>query len=211
MTPWEHHPALTRDRLIIVGKLIQAGRYDALDRNDPNVGCTPWTVGCEAFAFQRHQILEASEEIEWLGIVDPSMQFIFTIGGVPIRFYRGAPGDPTQRTLRQSYSELWQLSLFGSGELVKLACDPAYRLAVETDLEGAISGITFVVLDGDAPVLTWAVPLDEPVRAISPLTIADADGVDLPPPSVEVAGDDAGESVTDVDADETKKKDAGGE
>src|SRR3546814_13891566 len=62
MTPWEHHPALTRDRLITIAQLIQRGRNMALDRFDPNVGCTGWTLGCEAFAFQRHQIIEAAAD-----------------------------------------------------------------------------------------------------------------------------------------------------
>jgi hypothetical protein len=39
MTPWEHNPALTEDRLITIGQLIRQGRNDALDRYDPTVGC----------------------------------------------------------------------------------------------------------------------------------------------------------------------------
>src|SRR3546814_14456002 len=78
MTPWEHHPALTRDRLITIAQLIQRGRNMALDRFDPNVGCTGWTLGCEAFAFQRHQIIEAAADIDWLEILDATMQFVFS-------------------------------------------------------------------------------------------------------------------------------------
>src|SRR3546814_8545777 len=83
MTPWEHHPALTRDRLITIAQLIQRGRNMALDRFDPNVGCTGWTLGCEAFAFQRHKIIEAAADIDWLEILAATMQFVFSIGDVP--------------------------------------------------------------------------------------------------------------------------------
>ena len=115
------------------------------------------------------------------------MQFVFAIGGVPVRFYRGEPDEPNARTLKQSYSELHQASLFGPEELIQLAPEPLYRFAIETDLDGSITAITFVVLDGDAPALTWRVPLDERVTKVSPLWVAGSDGVDLPAPAVGIA------------------------
>lgn len=187
MTPWEHHPALDRDRLIMIGKLIERGRNHALDRFDPAIGCTPWTVGCEAFAFQKSEIETAALDADWLEILDPSMQFVFSIGGVPVRFYRGEPDDPTARTLKQSFSELKQRSLFGADELVKLTSAPAYRFAIETDVDGALTAITFVVLAGETPVLTWEVPLDEPVTKVSPLWVEGSEGVELPAPAVGIA------------------------
>src|SRR5882724_9150369 len=120
MTPWEHHVALSRDRLIALAQLIRIGRNQALDRFDPSIGCTTWNLGCDAFSFQRHRIIEASEVIDWLEILDPGMQFVFSVGGVPVRFYRGEPDDPSERTLKQSFSELQQLSLFSAETLVKL-------------------------------------------------------------------------------------------
>ena len=187
MNPWDHHSALERDRLITIAKLLERGRNDALDRFDPTIGSIGWTVGCDAFAFAKHQIETAAAEIDWLEILDPSMHFIFSIGGVPVRFYRGDPVEPNARTLKQSFSELHELSLFGSDELVSLAPEPMYRFAIETDIDGAITQISFVVLDGVAPVLTWPVPLGEPVTRISPLWIPGSDGVDLPAPAVGIA------------------------
>ncbi len=186
MTPWEHHPALTRDRLIMIAQLIQRGRNLALDRFDPNVGCTGWTLGCEAFAFQRHQIIEAAAGIDWLEVLDPTMQFVFSIGDVPARFYRGEPEEPNTRTLKQTFSELQQLSLFGTDELVKLTPEPLYRFAVETDLDGSTAAISFVVLGGETTVLTWSIPLDEPVTKVSPLWVEGSEGVELPAPLVGV-------------------------
>lgn len=188
MTPWEHHAVLTRDRLITIAKLIERGRNNALDRFDPSIGCNPWTVGCEAFAFQKFEIETASFDSDWLEIIDPTMQFVFSIGGLPVRFYKGEPDDPTARTLKQSFSELKQLSLFGADELVKLAAEPAYRFAIETDVDGALTAITFVVLAGETPVLTWQVPLDEPITRISPLWVEGSEGVELPAPAVGIGG-----------------------
>ena len=79
------------------------------------------------------------------------------------------------------------VGMFGADELVKLTSEPLYRFAIETDLDGAITAVTFVVLAGDTPVLTWQVPLDEAVTKVSPLWVAGSDGVDLPAPSVGIA------------------------
>ncbi len=187
MTPWEYHPALTRDRLVVVAQLIQKGRNDALDRFDPNIGCTAWTLGCEAFSFQRHQIIEASATLDWLTILDPNMQFLFSIDGVPCRFYRGEPDDPSKRTLKQSYPELAQLHLFDAEEWGKLAEKPLHRLAIETDIDGSLIAVTFVLLNGEVPLFTWQIPLDEPVTTVSPLWVEGSEGVALPAPTVGIA------------------------
>ncbi|WP_434619159.1 hypothetical protein [Azospirillum sp. B2RO_4] len=187
MTPWEHHASLTRERLITIAQLIRQGRNDALDHYNPSIGCTPWNLGCDAFSCQRFQIIEASKTIDWLDIIDPSMQFVFTIGEVPVRFYRGEPDDPSAGTLKQSYSELRQLTLFSADELVRLTPKPLYRFAVETDFDGSLLAITFVVLNNETPVLTWQIPLDEAVSKVSPLWVEGSEGVDLPAPTVGIA------------------------
>lgn len=199
MTPWEHHPALTKECLVTIGHLIRKGRNDALDRYDHTVGCDPWTVGCEAFAFQKFQIIAAADEQEWLEILNPSMEFVFSIGSVPVRFYRGEPDEPHKRTLRQTFCELKQMPLFAEEELARPSAARLYRFAVETDLDGSITQITFVVLDGATPMLTWVVPLDEPVAKISPLWVEKTEGVVLPFPPIRVPGKE--------DADKEEKRD----
>jgi hypothetical protein len=184
MLPWEHHPAFTRERLVAVAELIAAGRNVALDRRDPSIGSDAWTVGCEAFAFQRFRIKEAADHIAWLEIIDPTMQFVFAIGGFPCRFYRGEPNEPTERTLEQSFPELRQFSLFGDDELKRLGQKPGYRFAVETDFDGSVIQISFVVLSGSLPILIWVIPLDWVGSKIASLWSEKEQGVDLPPPAV---------------------------
>jgi hypothetical protein len=191
MLPWEHHSAFTRERLITIAELIAAGRNAALDRRDPTVGSDAWTVGCEAFAFQRFRIKDASEHIEWLEIIDPTMQFVFAIEGLPCRFYRGEPNEPTERTLEQSFPELNQFSLFGDDELKRLGQRPGYRFAVETDIDGSVIQISFVALSGAVPVLIWAIPLDFTGPKIAPLWSQDDQGIELPPPAVGLPKSDA--------------------
>jgi hypothetical protein len=188
MTPWEHNPALTEERLVMIGQLIRQGRNDALDRYDQSMGCDGWTVGCEAFAFQKHQIIKAAGHTDWLEILNPSMEFVFSIGGIPVRFYRGEAADPHERTLRQTFAELNQMSLFGSEELERAGARLLHRFAVETDFDGSITRITFVVLDGSTPMLSWIVPLDKPFAKISPLWVEGSEGVVLPFPTVRLRG-----------------------
>lgn len=197
MSPWEHDPALTENRLIKIGRLIRQGRNDALDRYDQALGCDGWTVGCEAFAFQKHQIIKAAEFTDWLDILNPSMEFVFRIGGIPMRFYRGEATDPHERTLRQTFAELNQMSLFASEELGRPGSHLLHRFAVETDIDGSITRITFVVLDGATPLLTWIVPFDLPVTKISPLWVEGSEGVVLPFPPISVPRKDDKEKKGD--------------
>lgn len=196
MNPWEHNPALTRERLITIGQLIIDGRNDAIERFDPDKGCDGWTVGCEAFAFQKHQIILASERFEWLDILNPLMEFVFSIGGVPMRFYRGEPDEPHDRTLRQTFAELQQGSLFSDEDLLGMARHLLYRFAVETDLDGSVMAITFVVLDGSAPILIWPVPLGEPFIRLAPVPGDESEGVILPFPPVGGRKDEAEKEET---------------
>lgn len=188
MYPWELNPGLTASRLITIGQLIQSGRAKALDRFDPSIGCTGWTVGCEAFSFQRHEIVQATATYNWLDVLDSSMQFVFSVGGVPVRFYRGEPDEPSSRTLKQTFPELQQLSLFAPEELSKLGNGRVYRFAVETDFDGSLNAVTFVVLDGQTPVMAWPIPLDGSVTKIAPLWGEKDEGVELPPPMVGIPG-----------------------
>jgi hypothetical protein len=194
--PWTIHSDLTRDRLIEIGRLIRQGRNDALDRFDASIGDDAWTLGCCAFQFQRHRILMAcvDDRFTWLSVIDSSKQFVFGVGAVPMRFYRGAADDPSERTLRQSYPELRQLSLFPDDIEAR---EYAHRLAIETDLDGAITGIKYVAMSGDTPKFFWDIPLIGTVAPIRPIAGDPAPGVHLPAPEVELA---------DEDQDKTKKR-----
>lgn len=179
--PWEYHPHLTHDAIVAVGRLIAQGRSDALIRHDETIGDDGWTLGCRAFQYARFQITKAAESpsFEWLTIMDPTKQFIFKIGDVPVRFYKGDADEPSERTLRQTFSELSQLAfVFGREDAAGLA----YRFAVETDFDGALTGIKFVGLRGDSPVFVWDVPYTDAV-SVPPATLP-TKGVDLPKPEV---------------------------
>lgn len=158
--PWDYHRDLTEERLTTVALLIVDGRQTAVELFDEEAGDNGWTLGCRAFQFGRARILRAvdGQEYPWLGLIDRSLQLIFTIGEVPIRIYRGEADDPTDRTLRQSNNELRQLG-FSFDERDE-GRDLAFRFAVETDVDGSVLAVNFVGLRGETAVLNWEVPID---------------------------------------------------
>jgi hypothetical protein len=164
--PWDFHPALTEERLRICARMLANARRDALAMASYELGDDPWSVGCRAFAFGRHRLKRAaaSGEYPWLEVLDDSAHFVFVIGsnshGVPVRFYRGAADDPTDRTLRRQEMEAEQLSL-ALGE--EAAEGLVFRFAVETGEGGRVERVVFLALRGEDRVeCFWPVPLDMP-------------------------------------------------
>lgn len=143
-----------------MARMIIDGRHAAVELFDEENGDNGWTLGCRAFQFGRARILRAVDEgaYEWLGVIDRSLQLIFTIGEIPLRIYRGEADEPTDRTMRQSLPELRQLG-FSFGD-----CDEgrelAYRFAIETDIDGSVVAVKFVGLRGETAILNWDVPVE---------------------------------------------------
>ncbi|MFC7474672.1 hypothetical protein ACFQS7_09930 [Dankookia sp. GCM10030260] len=167
--PWDFHPALTEERLRICGRMLANARRDALAMASYELGDDPWSVGCRAFAFGRHRLKRAalSGEYPWLEVLDDSAHFVFVIGsngqGVPVRFYRGAADDPTERTLKRQEMEAEQLCL-ALGE--EAAEGLVFRFAVETGEGGRVERVVFLALRGEDRVeCFWPVPLELPAAA----------------------------------------------
>ena len=167
--PWDFHPALAEDRLRICARMLANARRDALAMASYELGDDPWSVGCRAFAFGRHRLKRAAQsgEFPWLEVLDDSAHFVFVIGsngqGVPVRFYRGAADDPTERTLKRQEMEAEQLCLaFGEEAAEGLV----FRFAVETGEGGRVDRVVFLALRGEDRVeCFWPVPLEMPAVA----------------------------------------------
>ncbi|MFC7478174.1 hypothetical protein ACFQS7_27760 [Dankookia sp. GCM10030260] len=169
--PWDYHPALTENRLRLCARLLAHARRDALAMASYELGDDPWSVGCRAFAFGRHRLQRAasSGDYPWLAVLDDSAHFVFVfvIGaadeGVPVRFFRGAADEPTERTLRRQEMEMQQLSLaLGEGAAEGLA----FRLGVETGEPGQVERVVFLAPRGEDRVeCFWPVSLEPPATA----------------------------------------------
>ncbi len=79
---------------------------------------------------------------------------------MPVRFYRGATDDPTDRMLRRQEMEAEQLSLAlcqGAAE------DLVFRFAVKTGKGGQVERVVFLALRGEDRVkCLWPIPLEMP-------------------------------------------------
>lgn len=182
--PWDYHPDLTAARLVQIAKLLRRGRHDAVERHDETIGDDNWVLGCRAYSCGRFRVLQAHQDGEhpWLSILNPNLQFIFAIGLVPVRFYRGDADEPTAKTCRVAYPELNQLAIAFEEEAND---EILFRFAIETDFDGSVDAIKFIGLRHSQVVLSWEVPLQTaeivrfPVVAIEP-----DEGAELAPPAV---------------------------
>lgn len=160
--PWDLHPALTEERLSAAARLLARGRADALAQADYWAGDDAWSIGCRAYAFSKHQLARAAESgrYSWLRILDATHHFVFLIDGVPVRFFRGDAADPSERALRQQETEAQQLALALGGDQAE---GLMFRLAVETEADGALRRVVFLALRGEEGQVEcfWPVPLGE--------------------------------------------------
>lgn len=195
--PWDYHSDLTAARLVQVARLLRQGRHDAVERHDELIGDDNWVLGCRAYNCGRFRVIQADQtgQHSWLSILNPNLQFIFKIGVVPVRFYRGDSDEPTAKTCRIAYPELNQLAIAFEEEAND---DVVFRFAIETDFDGSVDAIKFVGLRHSQVVLSWEVPLQTAEVVRFPVVVVEQDdGTELAPPAVGLLIDDEG--VADIE------------
>ena len=169
--PWDLHPALTEERLVAAARLLVRGRERALEMADYEAGDDPWSVGCRAYSFSRHQVKAAAEagRYPWLKVLDATHHFVFLIEGVPVRFFRGDAEEPNKRTLRLQEDEAAQMAMAFGHEAEKDGL--MFRLALETKERGAIERVVFLALRGEEGKAEcfWPVPLPVEAPAMEPV------------------------------------------
>jgi hypothetical protein len=182
MLPWGYSSELTEERLVKVAQLLELGRGSAVDRFDPTIGDDNWTLGVCAYNYGRFQITRAAGTpgFEWLSVINPGKHFQFSIGGVPMRFWRGDPAEPTAKIAVATPFEQLLLDL----EPGVPTAGVLFRIGVTTDVDGALLSASFVALRNDQPEVVWPLPLAEALPLIVLLDDARPEGQELPPPSV---------------------------
>lgn len=190
--PWEVHPDLTQDRLEFLARIIRSVRADALEAHEPDKGDTAWGLGSRAHERTLFAIANAGAGIasDWLRVIEPGLHFVFAIGAVPIRFYRGEADHPPSRSLRRNYPEIQaaQTSMFAFPGFASSATAAAHgyvwRLAIETDVEGMVDRVVLVEVAED---LSTRNPYEIPntgVGYVAPTAPTRREGKELPPPPV---------------------------
>lgn len=182
--PDDFHPGLTPARLRVVGNLIRKARRHVSLRYEPDRGDDAWTQGCRAYRWSCHAIEMAadSEDHPWLKVVNSGLQFVFSVAGTPLRFYRGEPDEPPGRYRHRTFEEL---RVVQESLPLDVAPFPAVmRLAVETDAQGLVTEVSLVRLTKEGePLNVWVVPGPEEdgpdglsrLRGAGPVVLPDPD------------------------------------
>jgi hypothetical protein len=185
LVPWEIHPDLELERLRIVATLIAEVRRKALLRHEPSEGDGAWSLGCVAYQRTMFLLERGSQEYTWLRIVERrGLYFVFSIGAVPIRFYRGDHDNHVEeRRLVRHYLELRQhQEAFFFAPPPEM--DRILRLAIETGDSGQVSNVVLVQVDSDGNTHNpFFIPLAD-AAAIRLFAEARKEGIQLSPPSV---------------------------
>src|ERR1019366_8752443 len=143
-------------------------------------GDGPWSLGCRAYERVCFALRSAPNKHDWLGILQQAtmLEFGFTIGTIPFRFYRGKPDDPPENYVIKSFGEVKHLQFCLDIEGLR-PVDKILRFAVDVDATREVSSITLVEMDDAANITgTWPIPLDGASSNVSPIQTP---AVDLPP------------------------------
>lgn len=182
-TPWDIHPELTEKRLVDVAEILLSVRQEALPYHVPEKGDTPWGLGTRVSERSWHALRDAADELPWLDIINPGRHFVFSIGGVPFRFYRGVPEKPNRRTLLRQHPEIVQHQV--AFQFFQEQTEYFWRFAIETEASGDVFRIVVAQISAQGDVkLQWEVPLAGKVSVLAAVTEAKPQGVELAPPVI---------------------------
>lgn len=176
----------TAGRIDTVGNLLVGAHQEVIDRAE--IYDNGWSLGCRSYAWRSSRIVEAvrSGEFPWLGIVDPSLRFVFSIGGTHVNMYRGTTEKPKTNILSRatSYPELRQMGLFSD---LEEAPSLVWSYAMETGPEGEVIGLQFVGLTDDGDVIARReVPIDEIQTPLSVVSSEELEPFSAPPAPLSV-------------------------
>jgi hypothetical protein len=167
LKPWDVEPELTRERLVWIARRFAAVRMKAREAHESEEGDGKWGFGCRCYERQMFAIIEASRSGDrpWLTLQNATKKFVFRVGSIPMRFYKGRPGK-LRPNLRESFDELRQRNLpLGMSMLLPSmgAAALGWCIAVETDGNGLVSRVTVAAHSGEETelVLSYEIPFDE--------------------------------------------------
>ena len=118
--------------------------------------------------------------------MNPGKRFVFSVGAVPVRFYRGSVNRPPERTLAHSAPELTQLAL-AFDDIETPYAQLHWRFAIETGPLGEPTAVIFAGLarEDRAVVCHWELAFDADNDAVPDEPKVD-DIIELPAPAVGV-------------------------
>ena len=150
--PWATYPGVTAERLAEVANTIWAARNEAADDYRPDKGETNWSLGVCAFERTCYAVSQASIASSWLTIKSGTgggpVVFVFSIGGHPVRFFRGEPEDIPERYRMLPFPECDE-QREAAKQYALLPPGRALRFVIENDSTGRPVVIYLVEMDGE--------------------------------------------------------------
>lgn len=185
--PTDCHPDLQWDRLEPLANFFALVCSEVAELHDFAAGDDGWSLGCRRNARWRNKLQKKamSGDWPWFRVVRSGKRFVFSVGAVPIRFYRGRANKPTSNTLSCDAPELSQMAIAFRGVETPYK-DLHYRFAIETGLLGEPTAIVFAGLakENGSVVCHWAIPFAGAAEHAEPLVPHMDDMVRLPAPSI---------------------------
>ena len=138
--PWEYHEDLSLNRLQRIAKILRDTRNSTLIRFDAAAGDGAWSIGCVIYERSANMITDAANDLPWLKIIEPPLRFIFRIGDVPVRFYRGDADAAPGNHITVAPSEMLQLGLAFNDARIDLI----WRFVVGTNIANEADSIFLI-------------------------------------------------------------------
>jgi hypothetical protein len=90
-----------------------------------------WGLGTKFHERVRFELSQVAIHESWLTVVIPRSHFVFALGAVPVRFFRGKRASVKKSMMRRSKVELTQQQLAFPGTEERQLVDWAYRFAID--------------------------------------------------------------------------------
>lgn len=157
--PWEIHQALTLERLKITAAILWRVAQDVALRMQPDRGDGAWGAGTSRFERAVFEFSNAAKDeyAEWLSTEMSDGHFLVRVGGVPVRFYRGAEDVPTP----PRYAKVWPSE--------KQALQ--YALSLDENTVPLLLRFEIQVDSNQMPAAVLLVQVDEAGEKYNPFTI----------------------------------------
>lgn len=187
--PWDDYPNLTVDRLRCVGDLIREAREGAANDHRPEMNETNWSLGVRAYERTCGAVRWATAMYPWLSVVaglkGGPVHFVMSIGGNPVRFYRGSPDHVPERYREASFPELLEQmrALEHDGALPQ---GRSLRIVIENNKDGRPESISLVEISDDTGIATNAFVIPPTSQSVvAPFAAANEPPVYIGPVSAE--------------------------
>jgi hypothetical protein len=125
----DEYPDLTPERLEFIAKILIKVRDEIIDScYEPENDDGPWSLNCHCYDRTKNRIARIAEEVDWLEVTEPGMEFLFRVVETPVRFHKETLKAPRTKLKNQPVTAAIQTTIGNLG--VPIGGESYLRLAV---------------------------------------------------------------------------------